>query len=238
MTPKLKLTAVVLIFAAIFLFFFADSFKGRVASLIFKKITATRSLIQLQTYDFFKNKTGLVKENRELKLSLAEMEAEKSILEFSPKENTPRDFIEAIVIFRPPAINYDQIILGKGSKDGVTPGQPVLAGKNMLIGTIGEVFDESSRAVLFSSYGLEQNVFLEKSGLAVSAVGQGNNELAITLPRDFQADENAAVFSLTDPPYIIGYVVYTQTSPNSSVKTLKIKQPFNMYNLYSVNILK
>ena len=239
MSPKFKWVSAVFVLGAVFLFFFSATFKHSAASFVFRKIKTARSLVLSSSYDFLASKNSLLKENTALRLKLADLETQKSLFEFrQEKADLPENFIEAVVIFRPPAINYDQLILGKGAEDGVKQGQLVLAGKNIIIGTVSEVFDDSSRVVSFSSYGIEQNVFLAKPGVSVTAVGMGNNELSITLPRDFQAESGSAVFSLTNQPYIVGYVSEIETPPSAPVKTLKVKQPFNIYSLYSVNILK
>lgn len=145
---------------------------------------------------------------------------------------------EALIIFRPPAIAYDQLIIDKGFRDGVREGALVIYSDYVLIGKIAEVFEDSSRVISFSSYGLEQSVFLEKAGISATALGYGNGEMIITLPRDFPAIIGDKAVSIEAPAYLVGIVERVESSPSSPLKTFIIKQPFNIYNLRSVNILK
>ena len=147
------------------------------------------------------------------------------------------DFLEALVILRPPAIAHDQLIVNKGFKDGVMDGQLVVIDDSVIVGKVGEVFEDSSRVISFSSYGLEQNVFLQQAGISATALGFGNNELIITLPRDFPVSVGDKAVSLTSQPYLVGIIESIDLSPSSPLKTLRIKQPFNIYHLRSVNIL-
>ncbi|MEK7566970.1 MAG: rod shape-determining protein MreC [Patescibacteria group bacterium] len=236
--------------AAFILFFFGKTLESKAAAIFFKKIKAVEALgFSPATYNFFgllKSKGNILRENQELKEKLQESEAKADVSGFASLTAGQAEksvdflngFLEARVLMVPPAIDYDQLIVGKGAQDGVESGKIVLVGQNIIFGTVGDVFSGSSRIISFSSYGREQNVFLEKAGISATATGRGNNELAVTLPRDFPAEVGDKAYSMTDRPYLVGLVEKIEAHPSSPIKTLKIRQPFNIYNLRSVNILK
>lgn len=202
----------ILVLAGISLVFFGNSLQFNASSFLFKKLAVVKALFSFPVLTF------------------------NSEVQNDHEEN--EDFLKAEVIFRPPEIAYDQLIAAKGLKDGVKEGQIVLFGENIIIGFVGEVFEESSRVVSFSAFGDEHNVFLEEAGVSATAVGHGNGELRVSLPRDFPVFAGDRVFSLTSARYVVGFVEEIISSPSAPLKVLKIKQPFNVYNIYSVSILK
>lgn len=224
--------------------FFGLSKLGRLAAeFSFKQIKTLKALGSPPSFSgiFQKNKETeeLVLENRELKEKLRDLEAAKGLLEFTVKiQEESKGTIAALILLRPPALAYDQLIVDKGKKDGVVSGNLVLVGPNIILGKVAEVFEETSRVISFSSHGLEENVFLQEAGISASASGLGNYEFAITLPRDFPAETGDQVFSLTDPPYLVGSVEKISSESSASTKKLTVRQPFNIYNLRQVNILK
>ena len=240
--PIFKLILLGLICGAAVLFLWGGPFEKAVSDSLFRKIKSAKALMQsarvFNISVLFRSKNDLYKENLELSGRLRELEAKTAILEFSSKISTSKDFLAATVIMRPPAIVYDQIIVDKGLKDSVKIGDIVLAGESVILGKVSEVFDESSRVILLSSYGLENNVFLEKAGVSASVSGYGNGELRAALPRDFNIKTGDRVFSLTDPKYFVGFVEKTNFSSNSPTKNAIIKQPFNVYGLFSVSIVR
>lgn len=241
---KFKLVLLGLVCGAGFaLFFFGKTLESKTADIFFKKIKAAEALgFSPQTYNFFglfKSKSDILRENQELKEKLTELEAKEAVFAFNGNESalTSR-FLEARILTVPPAINYDQVIVGAGLEDGLFGGERVLVGESILFGEVGDVFSGTSRIISVSSYGRKQNVFLEKAGISAVAEGAGNNELTVSVPRDFQVEVGDRIFSLAERSYFIGAVEEIAAHPSSPVKILKIRQPFNVYNLRSLNILK
>lgn len=205
-----------LIIVFLLLFFFGDFLETKTAPYLFRKIVYFRALI---SFPGWQNDAG-------------QSNPPENILK---SEDNPS---EALVIFSPPAISYDQLIINQGFKDGIQNGNLVIYSDYILVGKIAETYEDSSRVISFSSYGLEQNVFLEQAGISVIASGKGNGEMTVTLPREFSAVSGDKVLSLTKPEYLIGFVEKIESPVNSPLKTLVIKSPFNIYNLRSVRVLK
>ncbi|MBI5787207.1 MAG: hypothetical protein HY446_01500 [Candidatus Niyogibacteria bacterium] len=228
---------------AVIVFFGGERLKRPAADLISRKMKAFGGLAAGPvSFDFFftsGEKYNLEKENRELRERVMELEAAESVAGFmASSEERISGAIPALILFRPPSISYDQFVVAKGEKDGVALGSLVLVGPNIFLGKVAEVFSETSRIEAFSSHGLELNVFLEKTNISVAAVGRSNHEFEITLPRDFPVEVGEKVFSLTDPPYLVGEVETVLAPASAPTKKLIVRQPFNIYTLRSLNILK
>lgn len=241
--PRIILIAFLLLLAATVFYFSGRNLDQSASAYIFSKLKKLQALgSSAQGYGLligFRSGSELILENRELKRRIEELEAEISVLklESSGGEKT-ENLIPAGVIFRPPQLAYDELIIDKGANDGLSAGKPVLVGEYTLAGELREVFAQTSRVILLSSFGREQNVFLEKSRSAVLATGRGSQELEVILPRDFPAEAGEKVFSFHQPPYLVGIVEKVVSLPTSPTKKLKIRQPFNLNNLRSVNIPK
>jgi len=228
---------------AAIIFLSGESLKHPLSDFLFRKLKTLGAFASSPvSFDFFfsnEEKYNLSKENRELRERVMNLEAAKSVSEFlASSEERISGSVSALVLFRPPSISYDQFIVGRGEKDGVAPGDLVLAAPNIILGRVAEVFSETSRIESFSSYGFELNVSLEKAKISAGATGRGNHEFEVTLPRDFPVEVGERVFSLTDPPYLVGEIEEVSSSASAPTKKLIIRQPFNIYGLRSVNILK
>jgi len=232
-----------LIGLAAIIFLGGENLKRSLADFFFRKLNKlgafVSSPVSFELFFSSEEEYVLSKENRELRERVTNLEAAKSVSEFlASSEEKISGSVPALILFRPPSVSYDQFIVSKGEKDGVAPGNLVLVYPNIILGKVAEVFSETSRVESFSSYGLELNVSLEKAKISASALGRGNHEFEITLPRDFPIEPGEKVFSLTNPPYLVGEIEKVSSSASAPTKKLIIRQPFNIYALRSVNILK
>ena len=231
------------IFVAV-LFFLARPLERHVASFLFSKLYVLESSLGLPVsyrfYPIFNKPKDILEENTNLKKENEKLKAKIANLEFSVSR--PQGVLtggrRAGILFRPPATPYDQVIIDKGKKDGLKVGRRVLAYEDILLGQVDEVFESTSRVVLFSSYGQEQDVFLERAQISVSASGQGNSEFLVTLPRDFPVRIGERVFSGSEPAYLIGLVEAVTGEATSPIKKIRIRQPFNLNHLHTVYVLE
>ncbi|MBI2039177.1 MAG: hypothetical protein HYT22_02790 [Candidatus Niyogibacteria bacterium] len=168
----------------------------------------------------------------------------------------------AAVIFRPPSIPYDQIIIDRGERDGIRTGMSVVAPyrqasaidgetsallrkqnavsavDEIFIGWVSDVFWDSSRVVSPTSFGRETDVVLEGSETVAAAVGAGNRELRIRLPRDFPVTIGDRIFSVGSRRQIIGVVAEIAGETSSAIKEARIRQPVNERTLRFVYVIE
>ena len=144
--------------------------------------------------------------------------------------------LDAAVIFRPPSIPYDQIIIDRGERDGVRIGSRVFAVPDILVGSISEVFWDSSRVVSPTSFGHEMDVVIERSGTVIPALGYGNRELRIRLPRDFDIVVGDRIVAPGSERYVIGDVLGVMGESTGAVKEARVRQRFNDWTILSVYV--
>ena len=65
----------------------------------------------------------------------------------------------------------------------MTVGEQVFAGSSLPIGTVSDVYSNSSRVTLYSSSGQKVNVLVGKNNIKAEALGQGGGNFVIKIPR-------------------------------------------------------
>lgn len=224
------------------LFFLEPGFKTPIGSFVFSRIKniLNASALPAKKITLFisGDQSELTEENNKLKDKIKSLEAKLAV---SKNSNSilPADEekIQASIILWPPAIAYDHVIINKGRENGVYEGNTVLAYDNIFLGKIGEVFDTSSRVYLISKFGNEHNVFFEHSNTVLRAVGYGNSELRVELPREFPVNTGEKVFLSKEVPYLIGFIEEIVSNPQSTLKSAYIRLPFNINNVHTVGIV-
>lgn len=123
-------------------------------------------------------------------------------------------------------------------------GPPLFSGRHPFHTTrssltaVSEVFWDSSRVISPTSFGREYDVVLEGSKTAVTAVGAGNRELWIRLPREFPVAEGERVLTVGTHRYVVGVVARIVGETSSAIKEARIRQPLNVRSLLDVYVVE
>lgn len=198
---------------------------------------------------FFKSKETLEKENTELKKQLEEISfrlLDRNLLweeNIDLRERLGRaDYEELKVLARvlagPGRAPYDTLVLDIGSHSGVKVGDIVTYGNSVEIGKITEVFNTSSRAVLYSSPGETINVVLGADQIPAQATGRGSGNFEITIPRDTAVVEGDPIRVVSRYQRTAGVVEHIESNPNDAFKTILFKSPVNVFDIKWVEIIK
>lgn len=140
------------------------------------------------------------------------------------------------VLERPPGIPYDTLLLDVGRDHGVVPGDLVSAGGTTRIGTITEVYANTSRVVLFSTPGESYQVLL-RGTMPVTISGQGAGSFAGEVPKDTNV---AAGDALVFPGLASGFagaVSFVEEKEGASFKIIYARLPVNLLELRFVEVL-
>jgi hypothetical protein len=121
----------------------STSFLGNAVALLQSKKT-----LLTRTEALMKENAALKAEVQDRKILAAENDSLKELFGRKPQK---KDFIYAAVLARPGFFTYDSLVLDAGKADGIEAGQMVYAGEYTVIGTISDVYDSSSRVILFSN---------------------------------------------------------------------------------------
>ncbi len=157
----------------------------------------------------------LKKENNEL----------KSIL--NRKENN--NVLLAYVLKKPPFTAYDSYIIDVGIRDGVKLEDKVYASGNILIGTIAEVNNSSSKVNLYSSYGNKFDILIGENNVEAIATGNGGGTYISIVPRDVKVAEGDTILIPDISNSVFGRVGKILIDPARAFSTVMFSQPINIY---------
>lgn len=165
----------------------------------------------------------LFKENQELRLLLNQ-----------PARETNR--ILADVVLRPPGTPYDTLIITAGKKDGIRVGNLVSPGGTLVVGTVAEVYDTTSRVILFSAPGSTHAGLLDGT-IPVTVRGQGGGSLVAEVPVGQKVTEGGVVTFPSLGTRFSARVVATEVKEGASFTTVYMSLPVHLFSLQFVEVL-
>lgn len=178
---------------------FFGSFLQRVFAPFFTVVTAPFFAFGVNAREFvisilpyFKSRSEIIAENESLK-NIAEnyarllerhnsLEREFARIKGSKVRNELENAVFAYVIRAPDATPYDTFLLSSGLNDGVKIGEKVLLLNSIPIGTIANVYTNTSVAKLYGSPGESYLAIIGNGDLRGTAYGKGGGNFEIILP--------------------------------------------------------
>lgn len=149
----------------------------------------------------------------------------------------------AAVLLRPPGTPYDTLIVDAGSAEGVSAESLVSGGGTTLIGSVAQVYEHTSRVVLFSAPGETYDVLLHAAGNAAVIVpvqmqGQGAGSLVGQVPAGtIVAVGDTLVFPGIASQFA-GRVSHVISKEGESFQTIYARLPVDPLSLQFVEILQ
>lgn len=231
--------------------------RGGVSKYIVKiSINAARPLFYIQrnslslwekTTVYFKTKKELASLNKNLQEENLEFKVRLEKTEFLEKENNAlleiigkkdqKEFLVAYVMFRPPSLKFDTLIIDRGKKDGVKTGMKAVAYDNVILGEVEQVFEHISVVKLLSYYGNNLNVLLEKSGIFVDALGKGGENFEIILGKELDIQENETVLMPGVNNFVIGKITKVEKEENMPFQKIYFRFPLNLNQLKYLRVM-
>ncbi len=190
----------------------------------------------------------LMKENLELKAKNAllkdiEKENENLRKEIELAQRDKFDLEPAEVIGKNLLKIDEEIYINKGKKDGVEKGMPVIVGKSVMIGKIGEVFWGSSRVELIFSQKSNVSVKIENEAMGVAKGEFGTSVVVDMIPQTAQVENQDAIVTsglseMTPSGLLIGYVKDVVLSPDQLFQKVSVALPYEIDKVRIVWVLK
>ncbi len=192
-------------------------------------------------FSLFRSKAILVEENKKLESALDLVATEAHSREYLRAENAElkavlgRDSESQLglarVLASPGVSSYDTLVIDTGEEHGVIEGMDVFVDGDFKIGTITSVFRRSAVVTLFSSPGTELEVNIGTSSIPTIAHGAGGGNFRVTLPEGATIVLGDIVELPALSPEYVGVVDAIDRPTGSSLQTIFVKLPFNLFTL-------
>ena len=197
---------------------------------------------------FFSSKASLISENNSLKNQLNDLSAKVAVNDSLAAENeslkvllgrtNKKNVLLSAVIERPSQSPYDTMVVDVGSSNGVTVGEKVFVDTSLPIGSVSEIYSDSSRVTLYSSSGQKVNVLLGSKNIKAEALGQGGGNFIIKIPRGVAVSEGDRIIAPSISVAVFGTVSHIDLAPNDSFQTIYFNSPVNLNELRFVYLVK
>jgi len=242
-----KLTFLVIVFLIIiFSFQFSRNFIFRLANPFWNIKNSIVYFFQ-DNVSLLKSKSALIAENEKFKNDISELENGAVLSDVLKKENedlknilnrkTEQKLILATILVKPFLSLYDTLVIDLGIQDGVAVGDKILADGDVYIGYISEVYANSSKVVLYSSPGEKVKVIIGDNNVEKEAVGLGNGNFSVEMPREAGIKEGDAIVFPSISPNVFGVVEKVEFKETDSFENVLFKNPVNLSELKWVEVL-
>ena len=199
-------------------------------------------------FQILKSKGSLIEENNLLKEEISKESNDKILSDLIKKENDDlktilnrkndkNNYILANILVKPFLSAYDTLIIDTGITNGVKVGDKVLADGNSFIGYISEVYTNTSKVVLYSSYGEKIPVLIGTNNIEKEAVGIGDGNFKVEMPREADVKEGDTIVMPSISPNIFGVVEKVEFKATDSFQNILFKNPVNMSELKWVEVI-
>lgn len=194
------------------------------------------------------SKSDLIKENNSLNNQIKSTEKDLALSNLLKKENEDlknilgrknisQNLLLSSVLVKPFLSPYDTLIIDVGSSSGVMINDKVLADGNTYIGYISEVYNSTSKVVLYSSPGEKIKVLIGDNSVEKEAVGLGDGNFKVEMPRESGIKEGDNIIIPSISTNIFGIVEKIEFKESDSFQNVIFKNPVNIAELKWVEIL-
>ncbi len=194
-----------------------------------------------QGISFFRSKKVLLDENQRLTYELSQVKKENQELMVSISGEVSRKSISILanVLSGPNVPPYEGLIIDVSKIDGVSVGDRVIYGPNILLGEISQVFGNSSKVRLYSGSGIQTNVLIPSTEIwHAVANGYGGGNFSIELPSRISINKGMEVLIPGSESYVLGVVGYVKVDLSTASQKLLIKYPVNLKKIRVVHVIK
>lgn len=193
----------------------------------------------------FDGNDKLLAENLSLRKELEELKIKQGTLSFIESENkqlkagfgiaSSSKFIVASVLEKPSFIPYDIFIVDAGKVEGVSTSSIIYAPGELPIGKVVEVYDNTSKAVLFSSPTEKTEISIGDNNIPGMATGRGGGQYFVELPRGLNI-KIGDLITYSNLNKFLGKVEYIDEDPSLTFERIYFAVPTNIYQIKWVKV--
>lgn len=197
---------------------------------------------------------NLKKENEDLQLKIKELVGEKIRLQELKKENDSlrevlnlgleKDFELDFAKVIGKDVSQDTLLINKGRDDGLSLGMPVITSQKILVGKIGQIFDDFSKVVLLSNKESAFDIKIGDKNIFGVAKGRGGNLLSLEfIPQEQEVEEGefvatAALGNVFPVNLLVGQVVMVEKTDVEPFQRIEVNSAFEFGLAAEVFIIK
>lgn len=165
------------------------------------------------------------------------LEENSQLKEILGRKASP-NMVLAAILAKPNKSIYDTMIVDVGEDLGISKGARVFAYGDELLGTVSEVYADTSLVDLYSTPGEKTDVVLGAGNSYVQATGRGGQNFEITVPADQVIEPGTAVVLPGITPYVLADVTSVISDPRDPFQKILLTSPVNIQDLKFVEIEK
>ncbi|MCA9352618.1 hypothetical protein KC901_00360 [Patescibacteria group bacterium] len=197
-------------------------------------------------FETWYGKQKILEENRNLKSEVTRLEIDNlrtrylsEQLEETYRITSDDDFLVPAQVLKHGVLGAgDTLIVNQGTNQGITVGSQVVVYDNVLIGFVDDVYDTTSRVVLYSQSNHTIEGVLFPHNVQLTAEGYGHGGFFIEAPREIEVEAGDVFYSLAHPGRIIAIVREVVFDPRDPFKKVYLSYPVNMNEVQVVGIKK
>ena len=185
-------------------------------------------------------------QNQELSAKVAELsglKSENETLRNALQVGLEKDFRLVLADVTGKEVDSDVILINKGSKDGMSPGMPVVGEQRVLVGKILEVSDRFSKVLLITDKDSSFDAKISDTEINGLAKGAGNFKLIFDLiPRESELKEadrvvTSALGGVFPEGILVGKISKVEKNDIESFQKAQIQPSFDIKELNSVFVI-
>ena len=174
---------------------------------------------------------------------LAELKKENEDLRTALNIGLEKDFELELAQITGKDVSQDSILVDKGSKDGILKGFPVITSQKILLGRIGEVYENFSEVILISNKDSSFSVKIQDKDASGIVKGEGSLMLFLDLiPKNKEISEGEFVITtalggIFPKGILVGEITEVKKTDIQPFQTAGIKPSFKIDGLDGVFII-
>jgi cell shape-determining protein MreC len=193
------------------------------------------------------SKIALVVENNELRREVADLQGDRIVARalsdelrayrLSVGRSDRETYILGSILTKPPLSPYDTFMIDVGYEGSVSVGDLVVSPGGVALGFVDEVYQEVSRARLFSSPGVKHTATFSEPRLHVEVIGKGGGMFTAVVPRDTDIQNGAVALLPQFQKHPFAELLHSVVSPADAMRTLYLRNPVNVNELGFVYVV-
>lgn len=162
----------------------------------------------------------------------------RSILKYT--KNPDQIIATAAVITPRSASLLGQLTINQGQNSGVTPGDLVIVGDNVLLGTVNLVRQNTAIVDLYSNsnYQHTDGFIIKNLGVTTDGRGNGNGNFMLQVPSGVQVVDGDVITLPQYPDRVVGIIKSIESDPRDPFQKVIARTPININELKFVQVIR